>query len=193
MDLKHKQMFLQYFDIMIECFPQLKSKNKVDRIYFFLKDIPEIGIKQICQTILDNFRQTPIPNDFHEAAQAWRRRNNFSKPQETIEPIAVDCNFCNDTGIVLAKHINDDKYNIMRCDCNSGLMNQKKMPPWDNGLLQAFKKTKCPIEWFKPDVNENDSDKKIYKSIYEKLVIYQEKIKKAEKYWSDLGYKGETK
>ena len=111
------------------------------------------------------------------------------KSKEFYMTDPVDCNYCNDTGIIIAKHINDDKYNIMRCDCDSGFKNTKKLPQWDNGLSQAFKKTKCPLHWFKPDIDANDSDDKIYRTIYEKLLVYQEKLAKAEHYWLELGYK----
>lgn len=190
-DFLNKQIFLRQLESLIEVFPTLKSKNRIDRIFWFMKDLPENGFVEIFNSMIDNFKFAPTPNDFHEASVAWKKKNNFYQKFD-VDYVKVDCDYCNDTGIVLSKNIYGSENNLMRCDCSSGLENDKKLPQWSSDLRQAFQKTKCPLEWFKPEIDQEDSDKKLVSKIWSKLEAWQLKILNSEKYWMNLGYKSEN-
>lgn len=189
MDLIERSIFLKYMDIMIEVFPNLKSKMKIERIYWFLKDLPEIAIKEITTAILDNYKYTPTPNDFHEAAILWKKKNNFY--QADIEIEKIECTRCNDLGIVRIQHHNPSDFDcLMNCACKRVIGFQLKAPAWSSDLLQAFRVSVCPVEWFKPkSTSKMDMEDLEVMSIMSR---WSTRKQKAEKHWRDLGYEHEV-
>jgi len=186
-DMKHKQFFLQRFEMLIECFPSLKSKSKIDRIYYFMKDVNEIGIAEIFETIIDNFKYAPTPNDFHEAVVAWNKKNKVNSfNADDLSPIL--CRSCGDLGIVRIQHHHDPDFDcLMSCDCKVSITKTLKAPIWDNGLLAAYIKTSCPLEWFKPvSIDTFDKNNSEIKTI---IKNWNARKTKAEKYWFDMGYR----
>lgn len=186
-DVFQKQIFLKNFEALIDAFPQLKVKTKIDRIFWFVRDLPEKGMVEIFNIVLDTFRATPTPSDFNDAAKAWRKRNNYFSNVEISDPEEIKiCQYCRNSGVVRIVHLSNSEIDhLMRCNCfESWRSEHMKFPQFDYALKQVYKIGPCPLEWFKPN------DKNLNGKEFEKLQLkYFSKIKNAEKYWADLGFK----
>ena len=186
-DVFQKQIFSQCIGPLLEAFPPLKTKTKLDRIFWFVRDLPERAMKEIFDTLIDASRVTPTPIEIDTLARAWRKRHNFYPSIHAGEQVEIKtCQYCRDSGVVRIQHLsNQEVDHLMRCNCfESWRSEHMKFPQFEYQLKQVYKVTPCPIEWFKPsDKNPNG------KEFFELLDVYKLKIKNAEKYWADLGFK----
>ena len=176
--------FTEVINIMAEVFPNINAKARIKYYYNAVKNLPFKALKDISQEFLMASKFMPLPVDFSEAAHAWKKKNNWYA-QEIIEVVAI-CVYYRNSGVVRIKHhSNSDVDQLMTCNCSDSWRAEHfKFPKFDYSLKQVYKVEPCPLEWFKP------SDKNPEGKEFEKLKdAYLVRIKKAEKYWSDLGYK----
>lgn len=182
-ELEHQQVFLRHFQSVIECFPAIKSQAKIKRIHYFLRDISENGMIEIFNAVIDNFKHTPTPNDFHESAQAWSRKQSTFNPDSQV---AVCCANCGDLGILhLTANDNSGLETLINCDCKTSIAAPIKAPVWDNYLSIGFNKSKCPLEWFKTKSESFDVGSSEIKALSKK---WKSRIVDAEKYWHRVGF-----
>jgi hypothetical protein len=189
MEMRHQQYFLSRFETLVECFPSMKSKTKIERIYNFLKDIPKDGIDEIINTIIDNFKYAPTPSDFFDAATAWKKKNNYYNQVIEAQYTKIGCDYCFDTGIVKFEHTEPDGFQyLIRCDCETGKTNNSNMPRWDSSLKGGFVKKALNAAWFNPNITPDTTEELANEKIMKKVNEWKKQIKRSEKYWTDLGY-----
>lgn len=156
------------------------------------------GFLQICQNLCDRLRVAPLPKDFEEEVQLWRKNFYYTHGHgfgqtfgsKTISPDGPSCSYCLDLGVVMiTRHTEDGWHTLMRCDCGNRSEMNLQIPEWDNGLKGAFKKDSCPISWFKPEIVPGEGDKTISTKIWNKVKFFKEQKQNAEQYWMSLGFK----
>lgn len=137
--------------------------EKLRRIEFFLSRIPDHGLTEIVDNILDGARYAPTPNEIREAASAWRRANVESAPQ-TITVQRIQCLDCYETGFIHCRLNKQEPETLVFCHCEFGERNQgdrsTHMPRWQPetfGAVYGFIKLPFPMQKFVP---ATDADKK---------------------------------
>lgn len=158
------------------------------------------GFVEICEALCDNSRYAPLPGDFDKGVIEWRKnfhringRSYFDDDNgDVIEAqfTVIDCDKCNDIGFVRITHRNPSDFeSLMRCVCTKGVSHVTAIPEWDSGLSGGFNHGPCPIDWFKPDIKETDTDETIHTKVWDRVSFFQNKKHQAEKHWSNLGFK----
>ncbi len=193
------KQFNQGIEIITKVFGENVIKGpRLDRIQTMIYGrISGEGFIEICQFMCDSFRHPPLPVDFDKAVKDWRKnyylehgRHYAEEFRIKTEEEAPTCDYCNDLGIIRIQHHKPDDFDsLMRCHCKIGELNTTRMPQWDPSLANAYKKTKCPTEWFKPQVSRTNSDNDIYFKLTNVLGEWKKKNIKAEEYWLHLGFK----
>lgn len=177
--------FFEAMNYMADRFPHITAKSTIKLYFEAVSDLPLKAFRDISKHFLMSAKTQPLPNDFLEAATAWKRKNGFYVHDETGTPIL--CSRCGDLGVlVLKKHDNSDYETLINCPCLHGVCKDLKAPPWKIDLASAFSYSKCPVEWFKP--------KDVLGFTLENLQVqkfiddWKQRKLNAEKYWKDLGF-----
>lgn len=194
-----KKQHIYLIDQLTQTFTQLNTKSRLDRCYSHISSLPDHAVKEIIDTMIDTFRNTPLPQDFANAARDWRSRyykeNNkwWSEKgpiDDKIEETQFKCTKCGDVGVVKITHKTPDNFkSLMRCDCGMLSENEVKIPEWDNALSGVYNKEYIPDSFFNPQINKEDDDIKINTKIMNKVYEFNRVKKSAEKHWSDAGFK----
>jgi hypothetical protein len=73
----------------------------------------------------------------------------------------------------------------MRCDCKEGSLSPHRFPQWEYQWGKLFHRTKCPIEWFKPDLDHErlNNPGGILNAIHRKIIEWRKIVKLYEDYW----------
>lgn len=185
LDPIEKKDFIEVLNTMNDVFPGINKVVRISLYYSAVSDLPLKAVKDISSTFMMGFKHIPTPNDFLEAATAWKRKNKFYAHDESGAPIL--CARCGDLGVlVLKKHDNNVYETLINCPCPHGVCKDLKVPTWKIDLASAFSYSKCPLEWFKPaDVAEFRLDNL---QVQKNIDAWKLRKTNAEKYWSNLGY-----
>lgn len=192
--------FNKGIDLIVATFGDNPIKGpRLERIRELTRDkISGDGFYYVCRNICDNFRQTPLPSDFEKGIHDWRRSyiarygKQYGEDSNIIDLqiFEIKCDKCNDLGIVLIKHHKEDNFeSLMRCDCGLISDNEIKIPEWDLSLISAYKKTPCPLDWFKPNISNASNDIDTYSKIWDRVNFLKKKKENAISHWFSLGYK----
>ena len=176
--------FTEVMNVMAEVFPAINGKARIRLYWQAVNRLPLKALKEISQSFLMGGRHMPTPQDFHEAAKDWKRKNDWTVTE--VEAQVSICQYCRNSGVVRIVHLSNSEIDhLMRCNCfESWRSENMKFPQFDYALKQVYKIGPCPLEWFKPN------DKNLNGKEFEKLQLkYFSKIKNAEKYLSDLVFK----
>lgn len=154
------------------------------------------GFIEVCETICDNFRQVPLPNDFDKAIHAWRK--NFSEQNgyaysdhgkqgiENIQFTRIICSLCNDVGMLRITHrVPSNFESLMRCTCGQD-ETEPSIPEWDAQLSGAYHREACPADWFKPKIAGDDSDQEVSAKIWDTVEFWKRKKRQAVKHWDQV-------
>lgn len=187
-----REQFAQVAQDFFECYPNLKIKAKLERIYHVCKDLDSKSMTEVFNQIIDSSKGIPTPDEVRNSVNAWKR-NYYMKHghwyghERDVSPgMENDCQKCNDLGVVRAcHHDSDHNYLLFRCNCNHGKSNLAQLPEWDNNLGGAYKKTPCPLDWFKPELVEGEVQ---YGKLLDLFHKWKGRVQNSEKHWSDLGF-----
>lgn len=91
------------------------------------------------------------------------------------------CKACDELGIIRVKDLTDGIETLMRCDCQDGKNSLRDLPQWEPKLSSIFEKSKCPVDWFKP---EKSGD--VMESVLQKVEYWNAKLSIAEQYWKSV-------
>jgi hypothetical protein len=117
----------------------------------------------------------------------WKKANNFYQHEEYST--AIDCGFCGDLGIIRILHHEKTGFDeLIKCACKNPIAGNFKSPVWDNSLSAAFKKEKCPLDWFKPTESVNVATFMSDKTIVQILEKWNARKTKSENYWENQGF-----
>lgn len=164
------------------------------KCYQYVEDLPLEGVREICDDFFDNARHVPLPGDFKKATKEWKKnffmKNGYwyGKSDIVAEYTKLDCEYCTDVGVVRMVSIGGDHEKLIRCSCAKGENSSEKMPVWSNDLRAGFKREPCLIDWFKPDIESNEKDEKMYTKLLDKFVAWKKRLNLAEQHWQSLGY-----
>jgi hypothetical protein len=178
---------------VLEGFPSLKNRFKIDRIYSFFEKLPSDALKFAIDEVCDE--ASPTPAAFRKAARDWKsdfyKKNGYYygyEEQANQEP--QYCPYCFDCGVVKVKHNTpDDFLQLMRCSCDAGLVCQSKLPHFNNDAKAMFVRVALNPAWFNPNITEKDDLDQMGAKVQNKFDQWQNIIRKSEKYWAGLGYK----
>lgn len=189
-----QEQFATVSQDFLECYPSLKVKAKLQRIYHICKELDGLALTQVLNAIIDTSRGVPTPDDIRTAVNSWKRtfynKNGRAYGYDSAfdAPSTNDCIKCEDLGIVLGtKHDSLDQI-LFKCSCIEAKSNTAKLPEWDYSLSPVYKKTKCPLEWFKPDFYDGKNFSAIEKTIINKFNQWKVRLKKSEDHWANLGF-----
>lgn len=179
--------FMFVMNAMAEVFPAINGKARLKLYHDAVKDTPLKCLRDISRSFLMASKQMPLPSDFVLAVTDWKRTNKINS-YDPDEASIILCRKCNDLGIVRIQHHHDPEFDcLMSCECKVSITKTLKAPTWDNGLLAAYIKTPCPLEWFKPVSTEVfDKNNSEIKTI---IKNWNARKTSAEKYWFDMGYR----
>lgn len=194
----NEKYFYNEMNKLGEVFPQSNQKQRVLRCYGYIRDLPEEALSEMINTFIDEFKTPPLPKDFETAAKAWKRsfylKNGYyyankDKSHEQIESNDIECSYCLDVGIVLGTFHDQDRFNLFKCNCQLGKSSSIQIPEWDSMLRTVYKKTHLPLNWFYPQIKQNDSDIELFTNLNEIIKEYKCKLLEAENTWKELGFK----
>lgn len=141
------------------------QQHKLERIYATVFDLPDYAWLEVVGQIVDAYKTAPSTNEIHKEAQAWHKhffnKNGFWYGQNAASegPYVPTCRECDDLGFVQVEIEDFNFSSVARCSCEIGSQLQEKtIPQWQPKFSQYMKKSKCPVDWFKPD-NEKLVDK----------------------------------
>lgn len=94
----------------------------VQRIWYFVKDLPRENFEIIVFKLLDSARAAPMPNEFRTLAYIERDRLGISrvKEPETKPSSEAKCWDCGDSGNLFATHKQNKSSATFRCHCPAG-------------------------------------------------------------------------
>jgi hypothetical protein len=182
--------FIEVINTMAEVFPNINGKARIKYYFDAVKDTPLKCLRDISKSFLMSSKYMPLPNDFTDAVGEWKKKNNFYKFNPD-EPVPIDCKKCGDLGVLVMKKHEGEFVSLVNCNCQNSIFKDLKVPKWSNDLIGGFYSEVCPLDWFKPkkvlDFNLENSE------IKNLMINWKKQKQRAEKYWSDLGYKGDVK
>ena len=182
------EQFLSEIAPLIEAFPSLKNRAKLERIYFFLSGLPFEAARTVILQVGDHAKSTPTPNEFRELAVRWKnsyyaKHGNYYGVEKIENQEITFCEVCKDAGIIeLIPHGKTEISHHMRCYCEFGLKHFARLPVFDKGLKQGFRTNAPALENFKPTKGELNE-------IWTKFGIWKGLLEKSEIHWKNLGYK----
>jgi hypothetical protein len=137
---KIEKRFLDMMNDLALVWPQINTKARLSRYMKALGSLPIEAYDDIYNTLVDNFKTAPVPNDFSEAAKAWHRSHNYQKEKEEFEPAMVHCLKCYDSGFNFIKLNEKEPRVLVFCDCYFGEQNcniyDSMMPRWNTSFIQ---------------------------------------------------------
>lgn len=170
---------------VLEAFPALKNKYKLQRIYDLAQDLPLDVFGYIVVKIADDAKSSPSINDFKDQISRWRREyyakygRYYGQPEQEVKT-GFDCEQCIDSGII--ELFVDGKFSHhIRCNCEQGQKHWAKIPQWDKDLRQAFFPKAPTLSNFKPSSKEFGEFLMLAEN-------WAKKIRTSENYWKQLGY-----
>jgi len=188
-----KNEFIEEMRGIVEGFPSLKNRFKLDRIYSAFENLPKEALTFAIDAVADE--ASPTPASFKKAARDWKsafyKKNGYyygfeNQPAEDVNI----CRYCFDCGVVKVKHnAPDDFIQLMRCSCEAGLGSKFKLPPFNNDAKAMFVKVALNPSWFNPNIDEKDELDQMSLKIQNKFDQWKNIVSKSEKYWAELGYK----
>lgn len=107
-------------------------------------------------------------------------------PQYPIAPKEhQECFHCGDLGVISTKEIHSEFETLMLCACREGENQTYRLPRWEHKLGAIFKRSRCPISWFKPEKQVLGVGREMrWESIASKIDYWRAKIQIAEGYWA---------
>lgn len=182
------EQFLQEMSGLLEAFPVLKNRYKLNRIYQFCQDLTPDIISGIISKVGDEAKSSPSINDFKSEISRWRREyyakhgRYWGQKDESQTVKGYDCTKCIDSGIVeVCKQGTTELEFFMRCDCSQGLNSFAKLPVIARELKAGFTFKAPDLENFKPT-------KSTYGELNEKFKIWAKKLESSENHFKSLGY-----
>lgn len=96
-----------------------------------------------------------------------------------------ECIDCGDLGVIRVKEKDRSFETLMLCNCEEGRRQSYQLPRWEWKHGQIFDRSKCPLEWFKPD-KSIVAMKPEFKlaGIESKIQYWRAKIQIAEGFWA---------
>lgn len=95
------------------------------------------------------------------------------------------CFQCDDLGVVRVISREEPIESLMLCDCEEGRDQRYALPRWEYNLGRLYRREKCPLSWFKPDmvVVAPGREMKLQETIASKVEYWRAKIAIAEEFW----------
>lgn len=137
------------------------NSSRKRMIWNHAQKLPQEGFVRVVDGMIATHRHAPLPKDFIEATYAELRRWRFTGNAFVIEAEPIRCIACYDLGIirVIGYHDGDSTDELMRCSCVEGNEQTWNLPKWESNYGALFKRERCPLEWFVPQVkSKNDSE-----------------------------------
>src|SRR6478752_3067575 len=114
MSLVNPKVFEQGLEMIVQVFGDNAIRGpRLARIKSICEGrISDKGFIEICNIICDNFRSVPLPNDFDKAINDWNKAyfakngKRYFDEERAIEVqyVKIDCEKCNDLGLVVITH-----------------------------------------------------------------------------------------
>lgn len=181
------EQFLKEISPLIDVFPSMKNRTRLERIYSFISELPLDAAKNIINQIGDTAKSAPTPSEFREQASIWKRNyyakhgNYYGKEKIENQDITF-CWQCQDSGILEMTPIGETVLSHhMRCECEFGSNHWAKLPQFAKALRQGFTVSGPHISRFKPASGEYDAINKKYKE-------WKAFLSSSENHWKNLGY-----
>jgi hypothetical protein len=112
-----------------------------ERIWFFVKDLPQKAFEKIIYILLDTQRSAPMPNEFKMLAYGERDALGIkqnSEPQ-TKPSSEAKCWACGDAGNLFIQHKTKKITAVTRCSCTAGTARTSAQgPQWDERLASIY-------------------------------------------------------
>ncbi len=173
------------FGKVIEAWSEKKySPVMLSRIEVNTFDLSDDEMNVLCNLLLDHCEHRPSVAKVNEYASIVRNRRG--RPIEEPAHYVHFCLECLDVGVVKVKGIGFES--LMLCDCDSrdhgreGPRNPWKLPRWSKSISHDYRREKCPVDWFKPNI---DPAGITYDSLTDRRDGWLERIKIAEQFWAN--------
>lgn len=162
--------------------PNAFTSERIRRMELIFHDVPDAGMLEITEQILDGSRYAPLPKELIELKRSWEK-SNLNQVAEGPKPFIIFCYDCYDIGYCrLKSELNISAWAI--CKCVSGkaefMRDRWKLPMCPVG---GFKINPFPLASFKPSLPEGPDDKTIYKNIWEKKYAWEDSMRESEMFW----------
>lgn len=152
--------------------------ERIKRIKEITDKFPPEAFDFVVNSIIDNFKYAPTPNDIREALYSWQKTNKKYVDVE-IEAFIIRCSQCYDTGYLLLR-ANDNSHKVWcYCNCTLGIKKneeERKLYFFDLDVLRLFNLEPFPKEKFKPE-------KPDMKTIEKKVKLFRQSVNKSKEFW----------
>ena len=154
-------MAIQRFKDVLEVFgPEKFSQPFLELAHNRTKDLTSDEMRELCNLLIENCERAPSMPKIVGFAALVRAKKRAAIPHTyNSSEKFIACRECDDLGVVRTQH---EKLGdlIMRCRnlrCKPSYY--WTLPRWADEYEKTFKKSKCPIEWFKPEIGESRQKK----------------------------------
>lgn len=179
--------FLDKFGSVIEAFGNAKFPQVVlERIHFRIQDLTPQELSHVCDSIIDNCEHAPKTSKVCEFANMARGHFRQGLKDPKLEIIDL-CDFCHDLRTVRAISTDGSHETLMLCECTTTNpdVSDWKLQTWSRQWAPFYRKEKCPLNWFKPEIlfKNPDGSIKLKQSFGQKQEYWTAKVKIAEQFW----------
>lgn len=145
---------------LISAFGQVHfSTERLKLIMAILNDLPDEAVTEITTSMIEHYRQAPLPKDFREAKNTWIQ-NRHAKTVDVAQPVNR-CPDCFDTGYLFCKMHGNEPETLAFCHCEFGTTTSENtpsfMPQWKQRVFDrsyGFTLIPFPLEKFRPQTDE---------------------------------------
>lgn len=100
------------------------------------------------------------------------------------KPYVIKCEHCDDLQVIRAEGLDATIDTLMLCSCaDLNDPSHWQLPQWQPFCGRLFKRTKCPLAWFKPDSDTTGMG--VAKGLEVKVREWRKRIKDSEDFWKE--------
>lgn len=186
-ELEKVNEFTKIMNEMAALWPGMNNKSRYKKYYQYVERLPIHAMREIADTIFDNFRHQPLPKDFQEAASAWKKANEQFNKDEEFETNVNSCDDCADSGVNFVKVRITEPTVFMYCHCDFGKQCSQNhsyvLPVWNKSFdAMGFQRQTFDIDFFKPEFYGEVTPEKIQST----LDKFRDKLKSSRDYFEEL-------
>jgi hypothetical protein len=182
--------FITQFDSVLEAFGRNKFPMIVlERIHTKVGDLSPPQITELCNLLIDSCEHAPKTSKVCEFANIIRARYRNGINDKEIQEIPINCNACDDLGVIRAIATDQSHESLLRCSCAEGFLSTWDIPQYSRDWAPLYRREKCPVSWFKPIRHEGPIIKKsgvFVSDVERKMEYWRAKITIATEFWKQM-------
>jgi hypothetical protein len=159
-----RQLVQEQINRLISTFGDSAFKaEKLRRIYSNLETLPDNGVREVVDEVIDSSRYAPTPTEIKEKVNLWRRKHGFHDQEKTILVDPIRCTKCYDCGYVFLKVNARAEVTVCCCKCDAGdrkfhheseIIGSSIPQLEDNFIRMGMLIQEFKHEWFRPESGE---------------------------------------